>query len=86
MREEIRRHFELHGIVALAFPPIMIPVPRIGEELEVTIRGQKVPLNLAMARNTSLASMRMHGQFDPSCRDDVQRSAGRTRVRHLEGE
>ncbi len=56
MREEIRRHFELHGIVALAFPPIMIPAPQIGEEAEVTIRGQKVPLNVAMARNTSLAS------------------------------
>jgi len=56
MREEIRRHFELHGIVALAFPPIMIPAPQIGEEAEVTIRGQRVPLNVAIARNTSLAS------------------------------
>jgi Asp-tRNA(Asn)/Glu-tRNA(Gln) amidotransferase A subunit family amidase len=56
MREEIRRHFEVHRIVALAFPPIMIPPPLIGEEAEVTIRGQPVPLNVAMARNTSLAS------------------------------
>ena len=56
MREEIRRHFELHGIVTLAFPPIMIPPPLIGAEAEVTIRGQQVPLNVAMARNTSLAS------------------------------
>jgi indoleacetamide hydrolase len=56
MREEIRRHFEQHGIVALAFPPIMIPAPQIGEEAEFTIRGQKVPLHIAMARNTSLAS------------------------------
>jgi mandelamide amidase len=56
MRGEIGRHFELHGIVTLAFPPIMIPAPLIGEEAEVTIRGQQVPLNVAMARNTSLAS------------------------------
>jgi hypothetical protein len=56
MCEEIRRHFELHGIVALAFPPIMIPPPLIGEEAEVAIRGQDVPLNVAMARNTSLGS------------------------------
>jgi Asp-tRNA(Asn)/Glu-tRNA(Gln) amidotransferase A subunit family amidase len=56
MREEIRRHFEQHGIIALAFPPIMIPAPQIGEEAEVTIRGQKVPLHIAMARNTSLAT------------------------------
>ena len=56
MREEIRHHFEQHGIVALAFPPIMIPAPQIGEEADVTIRGQKVPLHIAMARNTSLAS------------------------------
>jgi indoleacetamide hydrolase len=56
MREEIRSHFEQHGIVALAFPPIMTPAPQIGEEAEVTIRGQKVPLHIAMARNTSLAT------------------------------
>jgi len=56
MRKEIQRHFELQGIVALAFPPIMIPPPLIGEEAEVTIRGQRVPLNVAIARNTSLAS------------------------------
>jgi mandelamide amidase len=56
MREEIRCHFEQHHIVALAFPPIMIPAPQIGEEAEVTIRGQKVPLHIAMARNVSLAT------------------------------
>jgi len=56
MREETRRHFEQHGILALAFPPIMIPAPRIGEEAQITIRGQRVPLHIAMARNTSLAS------------------------------
>jgi mandelamide amidase len=56
LREQIRRHFEQHGIVALAFPPIMIPPPLIGEEAEVSIRGEKVPLSVAMARNTALGS------------------------------
>jgi mandelamide amidase len=56
MREEIRRYFEQQGIAVLAFPPIMIPPPPIGEEAEVTIRGEKVPLYVAMARNTALGS------------------------------
>ena len=56
IREEIRRYYEQHGIVALAFPPIMVPPPQIGEEAEVTIRGQKVPLVVAMGRNTALGS------------------------------
>lgn len=56
IREEIRRYFDLQGIVALAFPPIMIPPPPIGEDAEVTIRGEKVPLYVTMARNTALGS------------------------------
>jgi indoleacetamide hydrolase len=56
IREEIRRYFEQHGIVALAFPPIMIPPPKIGEERMITIRGLKVPQYIALARNTALGS------------------------------
>ena len=56
IKVEIQRHFQQQGISALAFPPVMIPAPLIGEDSEVTIRGQKVPLFLAMARNTSLCS------------------------------
>jgi indoleacetamide hydrolase len=56
IKVEIHRYFQQQGISALAFPPVMIPPPMIGEESEVTIRGQKVPLFLAMARNTSLGS------------------------------
>jgi mandelamide amidase len=56
IREEIRQYFAQQGIVALAFPPIMIPPPPIGEDTEVTIRGEKVPLYVAMARNTALGS------------------------------
>jgi hypothetical protein len=47
---------EQHGIVALAFPPTMVPPPQIGEEAEFTIRGKKVPLLVVMGRNTALRS------------------------------
>jgi Asp-tRNA(Asn)/Glu-tRNA(Gln) amidotransferase A subunit family amidase len=56
IREEIRRYFEQHGIVALAFPPILIPPPKIGEERKIIVRGQKVPQDVALARNTALGS------------------------------
>lgn len=56
IRREIRRFFEQHGLAALAFPPVLTYPPRIGEEKEVTIVGQKVPLNIAVGRNTALAS------------------------------
>jgi indoleacetamide hydrolase len=54
IRTEIRQYFEQHGLIALAFPPIMVPPPRIGEEDELDIRGQKVSLPVAMGRNTAL--------------------------------
>ena len=56
IKVEIQRYFQQQGISALAFPPVMIPPPMIGEDSEVTISGQKVPLFVAMARNTSLGS------------------------------
>jgi mandelamide amidase len=56
IKVEIQRHFQQQGISALAFPPVMIPPPLIGEDSEVGIRGQKVPLFVAMARNTALGS------------------------------
>ena len=56
LKEAIRRHFDEQGIVALALPTIMIPPPKIGEEVEVEVRGQKLPLVVAMGRNVSLGS------------------------------
>jgi indoleacetamide hydrolase len=56
VRRSIRHYFESLGIVALAFPPIMIAPPKIGEEAEVDIRGQKVPLYVAISRNIALGS------------------------------
>ena len=40
----------------MAFPPIFISAPKIGEDEQVTIRGQKVPLYVAVARNTARGS------------------------------
>jgi Asp-tRNA(Asn)/Glu-tRNA(Gln) amidotransferase A subunit family amidase len=56
IRDEIRRYFEQHGLIALAFPPIMVPPPQIGEDSGVTIGGQRVSLLVAMGRNTALGS------------------------------
>jgi indoleacetamide hydrolase len=56
IRKEIRRYFEQHGLTALAFPPVLVPPPPIGEEREVDIRGHKISLMVAMGRNTALGS------------------------------
>lgn len=54
--EAIRAHFAKHGIVALAFPPAMLPAHKIGEDGSMTVRGQVVPNDVTMGRNVSLAS------------------------------
>lgn len=56
IRSDIAAHFRRHGLSALAFPPVMIPPPKIGEEAEVLIGNQTVPLYVTMARNTALGS------------------------------
>jgi indoleacetamide hydrolase len=56
LRKSVRDYFEQHGIVAIVSPPILVPPPKIGEEVEVEIRGQKIPLYVAMSRNLSLGS------------------------------
>ena len=56
LRKSVREYFERHSIVAIAAPPILVPPPKIGQEVEVEIRGQKIPLYGAMSRNVSLGS------------------------------
>jgi mandelamide amidase len=56
LREAVRAYFEKERIAALAFPPILIPPPKIGVETEVEIRGKKVPFYVAMSRNLALGS------------------------------
>ncbi len=54
--EAIRAYFAKQEIVALAFPPAMIPAHKIGEDGSMTVRGQVVPNTVTMGRNVSLAS------------------------------
>jgi mandelamide amidase len=56
LRAAVRGYFDAQGIVALAFPTILIPPPKIGEEGDVDIRGKKVPFFVAMGRNIALGS------------------------------
>ena len=44
------------GLDAIAFPPAMCVAPRVGEDDEVRIGARRMPLGVAMARNTSLGS------------------------------
>lgn len=52
----IRAHFVEQNIVALAFPPAMMPAPKIGEDGSMTVRGQLLPIKTTMGRNVSLGS------------------------------
>jgi indoleacetamide hydrolase len=56
LKTTILRYFEENGIAALTFPATRIPAPKIGEETEVDIAGQKVPMAAAVARNVGLGS------------------------------
>jgi mandelamide amidase len=56
LRAAIRGYFDAQGIAALAFPAILIPPPKIGEEGDVDIRGKKVPFYMAMGRNNALGN------------------------------
>jgi mandelamide amidase len=56
LKTAIRHYFEENGIVASGFPTTRIPPPKIGEETEVDIGGQKVPMNAAVGRNIAVGS------------------------------
>jgi indoleacetamide hydrolase len=52
----LRMYFKEHGLSALAFPAARIPAAKIGEDTEVDIGGQKVPIAVASGRNSALGS------------------------------
>jgi Asp-tRNA(Asn)/Glu-tRNA(Gln) amidotransferase A subunit family amidase len=56
LKAVLRMYFEEHGLSALAFPAARIPPAKIGEDTEVNISGQKVPMGAAAARNSALGS------------------------------
>jgi Asp-tRNA(Asn)/Glu-tRNA(Gln) amidotransferase A subunit family amidase len=56
-RDALRTHFESENIVALAFPPAMIPAHKIDEDGGMTVRGERVTSTTTMGRNVSLSSV-----------------------------
>lgn len=56
IRAEMKAFFGENRLDAIAFPPVMMPPPPIGEDAEVEIGGQKVPLVVAMGRNIAIGS------------------------------
>jgi len=56
LREAFARCFRATGASAIVYPTTLMPAPPIGQELEVEIGGQRLPLRTAMARNIAPAS------------------------------
>jgi mandelamide amidase len=56
LREAVRRYFSDNRVSVLAFPAVRMPPPLIGEDKEIEILGQKVPIRAAMGRNLGQGS------------------------------
>ena len=56
LRAGIRRYFADHDVDVLAFPAVRMPPSLIGEDKEIEILGQKVPIRAAMGRNLAQGS------------------------------
>ncbi len=56
LREGVRRYFVDNNVDVLAFPAVRMPPPLIGEDKEIEILGQKVPIRAAMGRNLGQGS------------------------------
>jgi len=56
LKEVYRQYFAHTGVAAIVFPATMIPPPLIGEDVEVSIGGKKVPFETAVGRNIAPGS------------------------------
>lgn len=57
LRAMYRDYFTRSGVAAIVFPATILPAPPIGEEsMEVEVRGRRMPLDVAMARNIAPGS------------------------------
>lgn len=56
LRAGVRSYFVENEVAVLAFPVVRMPPPLIGEDKEVEILGQKVPIRAAMGRNIGQGS------------------------------
>ena len=53
----MRDFFTTAGIDALAFPPSLVPPPPLGDNLELDVAGERLPIRKVMGRNTALGSV-----------------------------
>jgi mandelamide amidase len=56
LRQSLNQYFGQQQVAAIVFPTTMCAASRIGEDVEVEINGQKVPVYIAYARNISLGN------------------------------
>lgn len=56
LRAGVRRYFADQDVDVLAFPTVRMPPSLIGEDKEIEILGQKVPIRAAMGRNLGQGS------------------------------
>jgi mandelamide amidase len=56
IKAQLAAHLAGEDLDALLFPPVLAPALALGDNSEVDLRGEKVPLRWVMARNTALAS------------------------------
>lgn len=56
LKDAVRDYFAMNNVAALAFPPLSIVPPKIGDTGDIEFRGRKIPFYAAMARNVALSS------------------------------
>lgn len=57
LRRVYRDYFAHNRVAAIVFPTTILPAPKLGEEdMEVEVRGRRMPLDVAMARNIAPGS------------------------------
>ncbi len=56
VRDAMRTYFRNHQVDAIAFPPVLMPAPLIGQDAEIQIGSKKLPIWYAMAHNIAVGS------------------------------
>jgi Asp-tRNA(Asn)/Glu-tRNA(Gln) amidotransferase A subunit family amidase len=57
IRSVMREYFQVNAIEALVFPTTLTAALPLGDNFEIEIRGEKVPIRTVMGRNTALGSV-----------------------------
>lgn len=56
IKQSMRDYFRDEQVDAIAFPPVLMPPPPIGQDAEIEVRGQKLPIWYVMGRNIAVGS------------------------------